>query len=343
MKGKLFFSLLAIAGLIGVSFAQDSGAKVGLSMTNLPASFSGEFTLELTTTAGALSGAESFSLSFSECGSGQTELWYGNQKKSDQISSFSLASWEKKSFPLKIKARNIHGCQLNFKLTDTAGVKVAETSMVLNSNCDLPIDFDQEYVLSQQASNSQRGKAWVNKTTSVNNTTRGSLDKELENALDWAVRQGIISQADKARFNNPMTRMELAQMILPVGDKLGRAANEGKACSFKDLVGTPEASIATAKRVCQLNVMGIYPNEEALENFMPDQIVDRAQMLTTISRMLWGNSYNQGGKTFYEKHFDKVKEENVVRKPFANLVELRSYFYLVLQRAAEKGLLKWQK
>gem|GEM_PF-3150885 len=31
--------------------------------------------------------------------------------------------------------------------------------MVLNSNCDLPIDFDQEYVLSQQASNSQPGKA----------------------------------------------------------------------------------------------------------------------------------------------------------------------------------------
>ena len=38
-------------------------------------------------------------------------------------------------------------------------ILVAETSMVLNSNCDLPIDFDQEYVLSQQAGKSQRGQA----------------------------------------------------------------------------------------------------------------------------------------------------------------------------------------
>ena len=80
------------------------------------------------------------------------------------------------------------------------------------------------------------------------------MDKELENALDWAVRQGIISLADKARFNNPMTRMELAQMILPVGDKLGRAANEGKACSFKDLVGTPEASKKRLPTQCNGNL-----------------------------------------------------------------------------------------
>jgi hypothetical protein len=47
------------------------------------------------------------------------------------------------------------------------------------------------------------------------------------------------------------------------------------------------------KKVCQLNIMGIHPNQGALKNFMPKQFINRAQMVTVISRMIWGKAFNE--------------------------------------------------
>lgn len=53
--------------------------------------------------------------------------------------------------------------------------------------------------------------------------------------------------------------------------------------------------------------MGIHPDLSPLENFMPDMLVTRDQMVTVISRILWGDLYNQG-QTFYEKHIQQAKK-----------------------------------
>jgi hypothetical protein len=55
--------------------------------------------------------------------------------------------------------------------------------------------------------------------------------------------------------------------------------------------------------------MGINQDLTPLKNFNPDEIVTRDQLTTVISRIIRREKYNQGGKTFYEKHIEKLAEE----------------------------------
>jgi|UPI0003480582 hypothetical protein len=55
--------------------------------------------------------------------------------------------------------------------------------------------------------------------------------------------------------------------------------------------------------------MGINQDLTPLKNFNPDEIVTRDQLTTVISRIIRRSRYNQGGKTFYERHIEKLLEE----------------------------------
>jgi hypothetical protein len=55
--------------------------------------------------------------------------------------------------------------------------------------------------------------------------------------------------------------------------------------------------------------MGINQDVSPLKNFDPDEIVTRDQLTTVVSRIIRRSRYNQGGKTFYERHIEKLVEE----------------------------------
>lgn len=128
-----------------------------------------------------------------------------------------------------------------------------------------------------------------NRSTAPTLSQKKTLDPELQSAYERAVAQGFfVDSADaRTKFHQPMRRMELAQMLGQIADQLQLEVRSEKACAFADLKSSPEATKATAQRVCQLDLMGINPDQTALENFMPDEMVDRAQMITVISRLLW--------------------------------------------------------
>ena len=52
----------------------------------------------------------------------------------------------------------------------------------------------------------------------------------------------------------------------------------------------------------QLQIMGIDANGNPIENFNPHAEVTRAEFATVLSRILYGNKYNQQGSDFYSKH-----------------------------------------
>lgn len=354
MIKKFLLALLSwILGLFGAVFAlswttSETLSGISLKTTNLPIIFSGNFMLELALDAHQLSQyGQQFQLSFSECGSGDTEVFYENQKKSDLITTFPLANNDHKTFTLKIKKTSITTCQLDFFLHEEDTLKeAAQTSVVLNPSCTGPIDRDEEQILSKspmigESQNPIFSWNFMPKQKDHILGKEKKLDTELQSAFDRAVKKGFLldSPETRANFQAPMTRLELAQMLNQISDHLNLESSREKKCEFADLSWAPEATKKTTQNVCQLNLMGIYPDESALENFMPDQLVDRAQMITVISRLLRANTFNQG-TTFYQNHLEKALSEQLITQANPDMIEAQGYFYLILQRAEKKFPLK---
>lgn len=207
----------------------------------------------------------------------------------DQLKNLTLKGGEKKLLNFEIKKEDSKTCQLDFSFQE-GGQELAKTSVVLKPLCQQPIDFDQDQILSGMVLGNEEERS-----ISSFDKQEKKLNPELQSAFDWAVDKGLVENSlqEKQKFLQPMKRIELAQMLIHLSEGFGKSPNVKKACQFADLEKSPEATRKTAELVCQLDLMGIHPDQQALENFMPDQLVDRAQMITVLSRFLWGSQFNQ--------------------------------------------------
>ena len=340
MIKKIFLALLSgLVSLFGIVFAQTTWNTATLSLTakNLPITFSGELNLDLITKNSSFSWLENLSLSFSNCGD-DIEVWHANKKKTSSILNFSLLPNEEKLISLTIRVKSIKACQLDFSILNQ-GKTEAQTSVILKSLCHQPIDFDQEDILSWYFL--EKEQHILDQQDIVNQAdNKNTLSPELKWAFDRALQHGFLSEQEKTLFDKPMTRLQFAHMLLSVSNKLGIEIDEKKTCDFKDINWLSNADIATMKKVCQLNIMGIHPNQTALTNFMPKQFINRAQMVTVISRMIWRKTFNEWGNFFYTQHLKKAQEEALINKIFPKSLEIRAYFYVIFQRADQKGLIK---
>lgn len=341
MIKKIFLALISgLVSFFGIVFAQttwNTEATLSLTANNLPITFSGELNLDLITKNSSFSWLENLSLSFSNCGD-DVEVWHANKKKTSSILNFSLLPNEEKLISLTIRVKSIKACQLDFSILNQ-GKTEAQTSVMLKSLCHQPIDFDQENILSWYFL--EKEQHILDQQDIVNEAdNKNTLSPELKWAFDRALQHGFLSKQEKTLFNKPMTRLQFAHMLLSVSNKLGIEIDEKKTCDFKDINWLPNADIATMKKVCQLNIMGIHPNQTALTNFMPKQFINRAQMVTVISRMIWGKTFNEWGNFFYTQHLKKAHEEALINKILPKSLEIRAYFYVILQRADQKGLIK---
>ena len=341
MIKKIFLALISgLVSFFGIVFAQttwSTEATLSLTAKNLPITFSGELKLDLITKNSSFFWLENLSLSFSNCGD-DIEVWHANKKKTSSILNFSLLPNEEKLISLTIRVKSIKACQLDFSILNQ-GKTEAQTSVILKSLCHQPIDFDQEDILSWYFL--EKEQHILDQQDIVNQAdNKNTLSPELKWAFDRALQHGFLSEQEKTLFNKPMTRLQFAHMLLSVSNKLGIEIDEKKTCDFKDINWLSNADIATMKKVCQLNIMGLHPNQTALTNFMPKQFINRAQMVTVISRMIWGKTFNEWGNFFYTQHLKKAHEEALINKILPKSLEIRGYFYLILQRADQKGLIK---
>lgn len=341
MIKKIFLALISgLVSFFGIVFAQttwNTEATLSLTANNLPITFSGELNLDLITKNSSFSWLENLSLSFSNCGD-DVEVWHANKKKTSSILNFSLLPNEEKLISLTIRVKSIKACQLDFSILNQ-GKTEAQTSVMLKSLCHQPIDFDQKNILSWYFL--EKEQHILDQQDIVNQThNKNTLSPELKWAFDRALQHGFLSEQEKTLFDKPMTRLQFAHMLLSVSNKLGIEIDKKKTCDFKDINWLSNADIATMKKVCQLNIMGIHPNQTVLTNFMPKQFINRAQMVTVISRMIWGKTFNEWGKFFYTQHLKKAQEEALINKIFPKSLEIRAYFYVILQRADQKGLIK---
>ena len=362
-----------LTAVVSTGLASAEMPTFSLEATNLPYTFSGQMTLNLQAVwqnlplSGMMTKLE-YDLTWQNRPS-DFQLFYQEQKKENQISQNLFHASEKVNFPIQVAYSGIDSSLINFSLKDEQNKTLASTTVaLLPLKCWTPIDFDEDKILNEVAQNNkiapQETPENLQSPLVSEKTNKKSFYKpllpiyanwqwtpELRLSYEWAIQKGFFenNEINHQSFLKPMTRIELAQMIIALTEVTWQEPNIEKKCEFADLKWAPEATRVAAQLVCQFDIMGINQDVSPLKNFDPDEIVTRDQLTTVISRIIRRSRYNQGGKTFYERHIEKLVEEGLlagtapngikITDTTPNLVEAKGIFYLLLQRAEKKNLI----
>lgn len=371
MKKSVLCAMLTAVVSMGLASAEMP--TFSLEATNLPHTFSGQMTLNLQAIwqnlplSGMMTKLE-YDLTWQNRPS-DFQLFYQEQKKENQISQNLFHTSEKVNFPIQVVYSGADSSLINFSLKDEQNKTLANTTVaLLPLKCWTPIDFDEDKILKEIAQNnkivSQETPENLQSPLVSEKTNKKSFYKpllpiyanwqwtpELKLSYEWTIQKGFFenNEINHQSFLKPMTRIELAQMIIALTEVTWQEPNIEKKCEFADLKWAPEATRVAAQLVCQFDIMGINQDVSPLKNFDPDEIVTRDQLTTVISRIIRRSRYNQGGKTFYERHIEKLVEEGLlagtapngkkITDTTPNLVEAKGIFYLLLQRAEKKNLI----
>ena len=371
MKKSVLCAMLTAVVSMGLASAEMP--TFSLEATNLPHTFSGQMTLNLQAIwqnlplSGMMTKLE-YDLTWQNRPS-DFQLFYQEQKKENQISQNLFHASEKVNFPIQVVYSGVDSSLINFSLKDEQNKTLANTTVaLLPLKCWTPIDFDEDKILKEVAQNnkivSQETPENLQSPLVSEKTNKKSFYKpllpiyanwqwtpEFQKSYEWALQKGFFenNEISHQSFLKPMTRIELAQMIIALTEVTWQEPNIEKKCEFADLKWAPEATRVAAQLVCQFDIMGINQDVSPLKNFDPDEIVTRDQLTTVISRIIRRSRYNQGGKTFYERHIEKLVEEGLlagtapngkkITDTTPNLVEVKGIFYLLLQRAEKKNLI----
>ena len=155
-------------------------------------------------------------------------------------------------------------------------------------------------------------------------------------AYNWAYKNGITTQSsiDSANLNWKLTRQELSKMLANYIENVAWVKQTSySSCYFTDEDKmTPNLKPYTRK-ICSYWIM--WTN---WQDFRPTSKVNRAELWTTISRMLWGDRYDVGGKEFYIYHLNALKDQwimNNIDNPAKSLAR-RWDTFIMLKRLSDK-------
>ena len=163
------------------------------------------------------------------------------------------------------------------------------------------------------------------------------VDPEVYEAYQWALKNGIttIEWYEKAKLDGLIPRRHMAKMVVNFAvNVLGREipSEIPAECSWWDTDWESEEIKNYAEKACALWVMWVY-----MKNFKPNKILDRAELWTILSRLLWWDKYNvldTNRRPYYVEHLSNLKEEWImtqIQNPEARK-ELRKWAWVMLMR-----------
>lgn len=168
--------------------------------------------------------------------------------------------------------------------------------------------------------------------------------EELLNAYTYAYYLGITTMpsAYEANLKGKLLRKDLAKMISEYALKVVHLKPDNRlSCLFNDIENETLETKYYTKLACKLGLMGRHADGKTkLDNFMPNEAVNRAQFWTVLSRTIYGETNNvQSGENYerYQKHLQALNEKNVmnvINTPW--MVELRGRVMLMMMRADPK-------
>ncbi len=134
--------------------------------------------------------------------------------------------------------------------------------------------------------------------------------QEQEEAYQRAYRHGITTQPTikDANMGWNITRQEFSKMIVNYLENLAWVDKKSpNLCSFTDENKANNELRNYAKKACAYNIMWTKWND-----FRPRDKVTRAELWTVISRILWWDEYDNGGKRYYIYHLNALKYNGIM-------------------------------
>ena len=119
--------------------------------------------------------------------------------------------------------------------------------------------------------------------------------QEQQEAYQWAYQHGITTQPtiEAANLNWNLTRQAFAKMVVNYLEAAWVKQATSVSCSFPDENKITNDLRPYVRKTCALKIM--WSNWVA---FKPTDSVDRAQLWTVLSRILWWEEYNSNGKWY---------------------------------------------
>jgi len=136
--------------------------------------------------------------------------------------------------------------------------------------------------------------------------------QEQRDAYQWAYQYGITTQPsiEDANLNWNLTRQAFAKMIVNyLENTVWIQETSRNSCKFTDENKFTDELKVYAKKTCMYKIMW-----ENWTNFSPTNIVNRAQLGTVISRILWWWEYNASGKQYYIYHLNALQLNGIMNK-----------------------------
>ena len=137
-----------------------------------------------------------------------------------------------------------------------------------------------------------------------------AFTQEQIDAYQWAYKYGLTTQPTigQARMNSPLTRQAFAKMVVNYLENVVWVKQSvTNSCYFPDENRIIDNLIPYTKKTCAYNIM--WSN---WKNFNPTQSIDRAQLWTVFSRILWWDRHNSTGKGYYIYHVNALEEAGIM-------------------------------
>ena len=160
--------------------------------------------------------------------------------------------------------------------------------------------------------------------------------QEEYDAYKWAYKNWITTQSTikEANLDWKLTRQELSKMLTNYIENVAWVRQASlSSCTFTDEDKMTDNLIPYTKKICSYKIM--WSN---WEDFRPTSKVTRAELWTTISRMLWWDKHNVSWKDFYIYHLNALKDQwimNNIENPTKSLAR-RWDTFIMLKRLSDK-------
>lgn len=133
--------------------------------------------------------------------------------------------------------------------------------------------------------------------------------QEQQDAYNWAYKYGITTQStiEAANLNWKVTRQAFAKMVINYLENVVWIKQTAGTCSFPDENRITNDLKPYTKKTCAYNIM--WSN---WKSFKPTDSVDRAQLWTVLSRVLWGDEYDSTWWKYYIYHLNALKYNGIM-------------------------------
>ncbi len=147
-----------------------------------------------------------------------------------------------------------------------------------------------------------------------------------------------LSSCQEANMDGLLLRKHAAKIMSNYAvNVLWKSPDTEKVCNFDDMWDEDEEMNKYVRIACQLGIMGLqWDGVTPLDAFNPNGFVDKAQFGTVLSRLLYGNTYDNNAECRYCDHMDALKEAGIITVTTDLLETLRrGYALLMLMRATD--------